>query len=91
MVICFVLVELNITLPSPVIIYVDNQRAASLAVNLVFNACSKHIEINFHFTRDQILAKQIEVRYVPSFDQTFHILTKLLSTDRFSYLKQYKL
>uniref|UniRef100_A0A803PLF2 Reverse transcriptase Ty1/copia-type domain-containing protein n=1 Tax=Cannabis sativa TaxID=3483 RepID=A0A803PLF2_CANSA len=63
------------------IIWVDNQGVASLAANPVFHAKSKHIEIDLHFMRDQILAKEIEVRYVPSIDQTADILTKSLSTD----------
>ncbi|KAM6586682.1 hypothetical protein CsatA_009287 [Cannabis sativa] len=82
-----VLHELQVHLPAAPIIWVDNQRAASLAANPVFHARSKHIEIDLHFVRDQILAKEIEVRYVPSIDQMADILTKTLFTDRFLYLK----
>ncbi|KAM6556631.1 hypothetical protein CsatB_003650 [Cannabis sativa] len=84
---CYVLSELHFTLPAAPIIWVDNQGAASLAANPVFHARSKHIEIDLHFVRDQILAKQLEVRFVPSIDQTADILTKPLSKERFSYLK----
>ena len=78
-----VLQELQFPLHSPLFIWVDNHGAASLAANPIFHARSKHIEIYLHFVRDQILAKQLEVRYVPSVDQAADILTKPLSSDRF--------
>uniref|UniRef100_A0A803P4A9 Integrase catalytic domain-containing protein n=1 Tax=Cannabis sativa TaxID=3483 RepID=A0A803P4A9_CANSA len=83
----YVLSELHFSAFTTPIIWVDNQGAASLAANPVFHARSKHIEIDLHFVRDQILAKELEVRYVPSIDQVADILTKALSKDRFAYVK----
>lgn len=75
------------TLPAPPVLWVDNQGAAALAANPVFHARSKHIEIDLHFVRDQLLAGDLSVRYVPFVDQTAEILTKDLPVDRFHYLK----
>uniref|UniRef100_A0A803Q7R8 Uncharacterized protein n=1 Tax=Cannabis sativa TaxID=3483 RepID=A0A803Q7R8_CANSA len=49
---CSLFSELNVSLPVPPIIWVDNQEAASLAANPIFHAHSKHIEIDLHFVRD---------------------------------------
>lgn len=41
------------------IIWSDNLGAASLAYNPVMHARTKHIEIDIHFVRDKVLAKQL--------------------------------
>ena len=79
--------ELQVVQADVPIIWVDNQGAASLATNPIFHARCKHIEIDQHFVRDQLLAHELEVRYVPTVDQLADIFTKSLSTDRFLYLK----
>lgn len=56
--------------PSSAILWCDNMSAISLACNPVFHARIKHIELDVHFIRDIIQAKQVQVRYVPSVDQT---------------------
>uniref|UniRef100_A0A803NPG5 Reverse transcriptase Ty1/copia-type domain-containing protein n=1 Tax=Cannabis sativa TaxID=3483 RepID=A0A803NPG5_CANSA len=83
----YLLQELQVPLSVSPIIWVDNQSAAALAANPVFHARSKHIEIDLHFVRDQILANELSVRYVPAVDQVADALTKSLFTDRFLYLK----
>uniref|UniRef100_A0A803QF80 Uncharacterized protein n=1 Tax=Cannabis sativa TaxID=3483 RepID=A0A803QF80_CANSA len=69
--------ELQVSVHQIPVIWVDNQKALALAANPVFHARSKHIEIDLHFVRDQILDNQLAVRYVPSVDQAADVLTKL--------------
>lgn len=69
------------------IIWCDNMSAGSLALNPVYHARTKHIEIDAHFMREKVLAKQLEVRYVPSHDQVADCLTKSLSHNHFRYLR----
>lgn len=49
-------------------IWCDNISAAALAYNPVFHAQTKHIEIDGHFIRDQVLAKQLKIRHIASQD-----------------------
>lgn len=71
--------ELEIVLNDLPIIWCDNVSAGALAANPVFHARTKHIEIDAHYIRDQVLAKKILVQYVPSKHQIADIMTKALS------------
>ena len=69
--------ELNVNCGS-VPIFVDNQSAIKLANNSEFHKRSKHIDIRFHFIRDMLSRKEIEIHYVQSKEQLADILTKPL-------------
>ena len=60
----------------PVTIFEDNQGALALAKNPVHHERSKHIDIKYHFTRECVLNKQIEITYVQSENNVADILTK---------------
>jgi hypothetical protein len=45
--------ELQISLPSPPVIWCDNSSALALASNPVFHARTKHIEVDVHFIRGE--------------------------------------
>lgn len=47
----------------------------------------KHVELDIHFIQEKVLAKQIDICYVLSVDQTAGIFTKALSYGHFHYLK----
>jgi hypothetical protein len=54
----------------------------------VFHARAKHIEIDFHFVRERVLKKQLDIRLVPSRDQVADGFTKPLlvrSFEKFKY------
>ncbi|KAL0415961.1 UNVERIFIED_CONTAM: Retrovirus-related Pol polyprotein from transposon RE1 [Sesamum latifolium] len=69
-------------------IMVDNKSAIALVKNPVFHDRSKHIDARFHFIRDCIANKEIEVEYVKTLDQVADIFTKALKKDRFQQLKK---
>lgn len=73
------LAELQIKLNTTSIIWCDNHGAIALAYNLVYHARKKHAELDIHFVRDKVVAKVIEVCFIPSTDQTADILTKALT------------
>lgn len=71
-------------------IWCDNLGAAAIAANSVFHDRTKHIKIDAYFVRDTVLRKDIEIRYVPTYDQIVDVLTKRLSVATFLKFK-YKL
>lgn len=54
----------------------------------VFQSRSKRVELDIHYMHDKVLAKTVDVCYVPSFDQLVDGLRKPLSKSKFSTLKQ---
>ena len=78
--------ELRISLPAP-ILWCDNIGATCLSANPVFHAQMKHIEIDFHFVREQVAARQLRVCVISSQDQIADLLTKALPKQRFQLLR----
>ncbi|KAH7404373.1 hypothetical protein KP509_15G022400 [Ceratopteris richardii] len=67
-------------------IHGDNMSSLYLAANPVFHARTKHIEIEYHFLREKVMEKEIEVEYISTKDQLADIMTKSLDgvkTNRF--------
>ncbi|KAK2979862.1 hypothetical protein RJ640_002775 [Escallonia rubra] len=62
-------------------IYVDNKSAIALAKNPVFHDRSKHIDTRYHFIRESIAKKQVQVKFVKSEDQDADIFTKPLNRE----------
>lgn len=56
----------------------DNESAISLAQNPEAHKRSKHIDVRYHFIREQVVKKVIDVSYVNTKDQLADILTKAL-------------
>ena len=54
----------------------DNIGRTYLSANPVFHSRSKHIEVNFHFVRERVARKALDIRFVSSHDQLADGLTK---------------
>jgi hypothetical protein len=78
--------ELGVRISSPPTLWCDNIGATYMAVNPVFHARTKHVEINFHFVRDHVADKSLVVCFVPSSDQIADVLTKPLVFAKFQQL-----
>ena len=59
-------------------IKVDNQSALQLAENPEFHARSKHIDIRFHFVRDEEVKGKVMFEYVSSASNMADVFTKAL-------------
>lgn len=79
--------ELGIHLPRAPLLHCDNIGATYLTLNPMFHARTKHIEIDYHFVRDRVTDKSLDVRFLSSKDQLADILTKPLVSQRFNLLK----
>jgi histone deacetylase 1/2 len=70
--------ELGIRQNRPPRLWCDNLGATYLSANPVFHARTKHIEIDFHFVRERVAQKALEIRFIPTGDQLADGLTKPL-------------
>jgi hypothetical protein len=64
----------------------DSTSAISVAKNLVFYSKTKHIEVRYHFLRDNVEKGKIALIHVPH-DQLADIFTKLLDQATFTRLQ----
>jgi hypothetical protein len=71
--------ELGVYLHRPPRLWCDNIGATYLTANPIFNGRTKHVEVDFHFVREQVAHKALEVRIISSKDQLADVLTKPLS------------
>ena len=60
------LLELNLPISKPHMIYCDNLRTIMLTTNPVFHQHAKHFELDLHFVRENVLNKSIVVSHIPS-------------------------
>jgi len=61
-----IMTQIGFNLNIPIKIYVDNISAINLVENLVFHQRSKHIDIRYHFLRDQVGKNMIKLEYCRS-------------------------
>ena len=52
-------------------IYCDSNSTISMIENLVSDGITKHIELCYHFIRDQVISCCIEVKFFSTKDQVF--------------------
>jgi histone deacetylase 1/2 len=81
------LTELNIKHPTMVRLWCDNLGAKYLSANPIFHARTKHIEIDFHFVRERMAQKLLDIQFINSGDQVADGFTKALPSVK---LKQFR-
>jgi hypothetical protein len=74
--------DLGQSMDAPVVIYCDNINSILLANNSVYHDRTKHIEVHYHFIKEKVLAKEIDLIHVSTKDQVANIFTKALGTDK---------
>jgi len=74
--------DLGQLVDAPVVIYFDNISSILLANNPIYHVRTKHIEVHYHFIREKILAKEIDLIHVNTKNQVVDIFTKALSIDK---------
>ena len=71
----------------PMVIFEDNQSAMSMSKNPKFHGRSKHIDIKYHFTREQVSNGKIVLKYCKTSEMTADFLTKGLNGEQFEKLR----
>ena len=66
----------------------DNQAAICMAKNPQFHGRAKHIDIKFHFVREQVAKATIKLGYCRSDEMIADIFTKGLSQVNFTKLRK---
>jgi hypothetical protein len=71
------LLELNIP-QECTIIHEDNQAAIALSKNPEYHSRTKHIQVQYHWIREQVKDKQVTLSYIPTAQQLADCFTKPL-------------
>lgn len=70
--------EINIKSQQAAKLWCDNIGAKYLSSNPVFHARTKHVEVDYHFVRERVSQKLLEIEFVSSEDQVADGFTKAL-------------
>ena len=82
-----ILGELGIDCSNPTRVYEDNNAALELAKNPVMHSRAKHIDVKFHFVRDEWEKRSINIIKIETKRQLADILTKSLGKERIEELR----
>lgn len=66
-------------------VYCDSQSAIHLTKNQVYHACTKHIDVRFHFVREIVDDGKILLQKIKTADNLADILIKVVTTIKFEH------
>lgn len=74
---------------NPMVLFSDNQSAIKLVHNPKFHKRTKHIDIQYHYVREQQeFKKVVKVSYISTHNQIANIFTNALSTEKFKSFQE---
>ncbi|KAL9251846.1 Retrovirus-related Pol polyprotein from transposon RE1-like protein [Drosera capensis] len=83
-----VLGELGVFQSRPPCLWCDNLGVTYLSANPIFHARTKHIEVDFHFVRERVARKALEMKFIPSGDQLADVFTKAATTSQLAVFRR---
>ena len=63
-------------------LWCDNIGATYLSANHVFHARTKHIEVDYHFVRERVTQKLLDIQLISTHDQVVDGFTKPLTIQK---------
>jgi len=79
--------EIGLTLHKPIPLHGDNQGSIFVSQNPVLDKRLKHIDIRFHYIRQEILAKKIDVFFIEGAQNPADLFTKNLGRVKFDLFR----
>ncbi len=79
--------ELDFIVDTPVTIHEDNKGTIQLSTNQLISGRSKHIQVRYHYIRDEVDHRRIHLEYCPTKDMTADALTKPLPYEVFKKMR----
>lgn len=73
------LYELGIEVPRAAKLWCDNIGAKYLSANPLFHARTKHIEVDYHFVRERVARRLLDIQHIYTKDQVADGFTKPLT------------
>jgi histone deacetylase 1/2 len=80
--------ELGVSLAIRPCLWCDNLGATYLSANPIVHARTKHIEIDYHFVRERVTAKRLDIRFISTKDQVADGFTKTLAVKELNEFKR---
>ena len=74
--------DFNESFNKPIRIYYNNQRSIQLAQNPFFHAQTKHIEVHYHYVREHIITRDIDLQHINTDRPKTYMFTKALGADK---------
>ena len=81
--------QLDPTQKGPTLIFEDNQSTIAMSKNPQFHGRAKHIGIKFHFIREQVSNKKVELNYRQTDGMIADMLTKGLGPKKFVKFREF--
>jgi hypothetical protein len=79
--------EIGLQAPKAGKLWCDNLGAKYLSSNPVFHARTKHIEVDYHFVREQVMRNLLQIDFVPTGDQIADGFTKPITVQQLENFK----
>ena len=79
----YILRDIGLFLSTPPVLYCDNLSTLSMTINPVFHACTKHIELDYHFVHEKVALESLTTKHVSSSNQIADVFTKGLPSNDF--------
>ena len=79
--------DFNLEATEATVLYEDNQGCIGLAKNPISHGRTKHIDVRYHFVREKVESKEIELSYCPTEEMVADTFTKSLGRLKFEKMR----